>query len=394
MLSAADPLALVSIEESDSEEDLPIGSRVADVQQPVDERSNDRDVDSAKEEDCTQKDSDNSPGKSTAAEDAPPPAPSAVLAPPLAPPLAPQPLAPVGAAAATRARASSDAVYAEDSSSDESDEEVEGGSIAPGTCRGAVLAALRAECSTKCAIVDFVLSSGHGTHDYEFVCKVLKVEKHKLTPAFVPSGADDSFVLTGAGQQLLLDVESVDVGGSRTGGTGAGGKGARGKGAGGKGAGGRGTSGKGAANGIETILECSCVQDATCLREHVSKGKAERFLVRWRRSGIETWEPRQKLPDEMLERFLHQARVDFNLSLAPELAAERSTGVVACRVGEGSANRLFEHLKSFWRDGALMLQGGKKRCEGYSTYIKVLETHDAEQQVRCAQCALKRAALC
>ena len=120
---------------------------------------------------------------------------------------------------------------------------------------------------------------------------------------------------------------------------------------------------------------------ASRLRSHL-----ERFLVLWsgQSRAAATWEPGLKLPHHLLLRDLDACRAAFNRTVEPLLSLPADdphcSGVVATSVDAAHAAACAAHLQRHWVNGRLLLRKGTKSCSGYTTYGKVLEQHDMEQQ--------------
>jgi hypothetical protein len=128
------------------------------------------------------------------------------------------------------------------------------------------------------------------------------------------------------------------------------------------------------------------------LESNERPGHEARWLVKWEGLGRAhaTWEPRRKIPSELLEAFEQKRMATFNAELEPLLASapaagsSAASGVVGLTVRESDAHACAAALKERWQHGRLKLhdESGKLlgTCFGYASYGKTLQTLDSEQQ--------------
>lgn len=110
-------------------------------------------------------------------------------------------------------------------------------------------------------------------------------------------------------------------------------------------------------------------------------GEAQRWLVRWEgeAASANVWVKEREVPPRLMQRDVDVARSCFNTRLLPSLCDPGATGVESTSVSEGAASRCAMYLKEHWRDGSLRLNAFVK-CQGYTTYGKTIQSHDAEEQ--------------
>jgi hypothetical protein len=111
-----------------------------------------------------------------------------------------------------------------------------------------------------------------------------------------------------------------------------------------------------------------------------------RWLVKWQGLPLSqaSWEPRNRIPAEMLDAFELQRQTAFNEDLEPLLVSapagsSDASGVVALGVDAAEADACASYLVQHWQQGRLQMVDGRS-CFGYASYGKTLSPLDAMQQ--------------
>ena len=241
----------------------------------------------------------------------------------------------------------------EDEEDDEEDEEAAG---LPSGGRYYILRALVAGHRERDDVVSHVMacsSIGAGTTSGArgAIVTILGREKQQQEPLWTQ--ADAEYTLTEAGEALRASVPAEEAAP--------------------KAAGGGSTSSASAVVAVAPPLVAEEVIDAN--------DSYTRFQVRWVGKPISaaTWEPARKVDAALIAAFIGLRQIEFNRSIEPLLAHAGASGVVSVLVPEAAAAACAAHLHERWADGRLPLAGGKE-CRGYSSYGKVLSTHDAALQ--------------